>query len=135
MKKQFMLAALCVFFISSAFTADKKENLRQSVSQDVAGTFDSFRIHRQTKDGVTATWSFSSGGTVTGFILERTYEDPTDPYANWEVAGTTPSTGSRSYKITDDGVFPGFISYRVIATMSTGEEISSDIETIHIISH
>lgn len=100
----------------------------------LAGNFDTFRTHRQTRDGVTAVWSFS-GATVTGFVVERTYEDPADPYAYWETVATVPATGARSYKVTDDPVAPGFISYRVVAMNGNDVAAYSPVSTEHIVAH
>jgi hypothetical protein len=102
----------------------------------VVSHFEFFRIHRQGRDGVTATWGISNpGNDVSGFVVERTYDDPSDPYANWEPVSNTPCTNSRSYKCTDTNVFPGYLSYRVTAFLSAGGSFASHIPTIHIVSH
>lgn len=102
----------------------------------ISAGFAFFRIHHQTRDGVTVTWGMTSESGVAGYIVQRTYEDPTDPYAFWEDIGTMPASSSRSYKWTDENVFPGFISYRIVAMMSvSGQDMVSDVLTLHIISH
>ncbi|MBI5372470.1 MAG: hypothetical protein HZA79_10650 [Sphingobacteriales bacterium] len=115
----------------SPFQHDRKE-IKSSIL--LAG-FDFFRTHRQGKDGITSTWGFSSGEAITGFILERTYEDPADPYAYWETVALVPASGLRSYKATDTNVFPGFISYRVTAVRENTVVAVSDVSTVHIVSH
>lgn len=104
-----------------------------NASAALAG-FDFFRTHRQGRDGITATWGYSGGG-VTGYIVERTYEDPSDPYATWETAGIQSETGARSYKVTNTNVTPGFISYRVIAMNGNIQVAVSPVSTEHIVAH
>jgi hypothetical protein len=72
---------------------------------------------------------------ISCFILERTYEDPNDPYAEWSYVCNQACTGNRSYKFTDGNVSPGFISYRVTAMLQGGGTIVSGISTEHIVSH
>ena len=105
------------------------------LKRSVAAGFDFFRIHRQTKDGITVTWGMTSESGVSGYSIQRTYEDPTDPYAFWEDAGSMPCSSARSYKWTDLHIYPGFISYRIVAMMNNGTSMTSDILTLHIISH
>ena len=97
--------------------------------------FSFFRLHRQGKNGVTATWGLTSNVGVSGFMLEKTYEDPSDEYANWELVASVPGSGLRSYKHTDSNVSPGFITYRLTAFISEGRAIVSENATIHIVSH
>ncbi|HPG11829.1 MAG TPA: hypothetical protein PLU37_09880, partial [Chitinophagaceae bacterium] len=127
-----------IFVSNSAFIPAKSvtELSEIKASKNVVNpTFNFYRIHRQGKDGVTATWGLDSETGVSGFSVEKTYEDPTDPYAYWETIASTPATGERSYKVTDTGVFPGFISYRVVVIMNDGTEMASDYLTIRILSH
>jgi len=106
----------------------------KNVIKQTSSGFSLFRIHRQGR-GVTSTWGLSSETGISGYVVQRTYLDPGDPYG-WENVYATPCNGSRSYKWTDANVFAGFISYRIIA-VPTGAvgEIISDVETIHITSH
>jgi hypothetical protein len=96
--------------------------------------FDFFRTHRQGQ-GIMATWGLTLNQGISGFVVQRTYEDPNDPYSNWEIVGAIPCGSSRSYKHQDQNVFPGFISYRIIAYFQTGGSMMSLISTIHVVSH
>mgnify|MGYP001160727216 CR=1 FL=1 len=130
--------AILIFVSNSAFIPAKSVTEFSEIKEAknvVNPAFNFYRIHRQGKDGVTATWGLDSETGVSGFSVERTYEDPTDPYAYWETITSTPATGGRSYKVTDTGVFPGFISYRVVVIMNDGTEMASDYLTIRILSH
>ncbi len=97
--------------------------------------FTSIHAHREAR-GVMVTWTTSATEAyVNGFSLIRTYEDPLDPYAEWQEVGSAACTSSRSYRCGEDNVSPGFVSYRVVASMVGGGLVFSDVETIHIIQH
>ncbi|MBK6937016.1 MAG: hypothetical protein IPH18_09160 [Chitinophagaceae bacterium] len=136
MKTKFIIAILFAFIFLSAFEAIPVHNaVTCSVKNNLAQGFSFFRTHRQGKNGVTATWGVQAGSAVASFYVERTYEDPADPYANWETCAYVPCLGEKSFKATDINVFPGFISYRVVAVLPDGSEFVSDISTVHIVSH
>ena len=139
MKTNFSIFASTALLFATAWTSPDFMN-----NEPVAGTmvsvakvqdasFSFFRTHRQGK-GITASWGVTSGAGIVGFQLQKTYEDPTDPYAFWEDVSSAPCNGSRSYKCTDNNVFPGFINYRVSALLSDGSTIGSGISTVHIVS-
>lgn len=128
---------ILILAIASSFTTvssdTNSKNKGYNATAAFAG-FDFFRTHRQGKDGITATWGYSGGG-VTGYIVERTYEDAADPYANWETVALVSETGARSYKVTNTNVTPGFISYRVRAMNGINEVAVSPVSTEHIVAH
>jgi hypothetical protein len=136
--KTIIIASVLAFTTLSGFSpipvvTAKNASITQAVP---ASQFEFFRTHRQGRDGITATWGINGpGNDVTCFIVERTYDDPSDPYAMWEIVSNTPCTGARSYKCTETGVFPGFISYRVTAQLTAGGSFTTPVSTIHIISH
>ena len=99
-----------------------------------AGDFSFFRTHRQGK-GIAATWGLKSESGTIGFKLEKTYEDPTDEYAVWEEVAFVPCTGSRSYKNIDNNVYPGNISYRVVAQKANGTAGEFAISMVRIVRH
>lgn len=139
MKTFNLSAALLLLVICSGFSKapDNQPVNMQNVNHYsfVADGFDFFRTHRQGNNGITATWGFTASAVVTGFKVERTYEDPGDPYANWDIVTLMPFTNAKSYKCTDTGVFPGFITYRVTALYANGNQYVSPLSTVHIISH
>lgn len=146
MKTKIILPALFVLGVSTAFSPLKNiqskdvaavKSVRPSNAKSVtASNFEFFRTHRQGKAAITATWGITApGNDVSGFVVEKTYEDPTDPYANWEMVSAVPNTGGRSFKCTDNNVFPGYISYRVAAILITGGSYVSPVSTVHIVSH
>lgn len=97
--------------------------------------FSFFRTHRQGKTDITATWGLASADGITGFTVQRTYEDPTDPYSYWENIKSVPNDASRSFKYTDENVFPGLINYRIVAQLEDGTSLTSDISTVRIVAH
>ncbi|HOZ69423.1 MAG TPA: hypothetical protein PLU11_00260 [Chitinophagaceae bacterium] len=128
---------LLVIVMASSFnniSSDVTRSKNGYNANTVFAGFDFFRTHRQGKDGITATWGYS-GGTITGYIVERTYEDATDPYASWETVAIVAHTGARSYKVTNTNVTPGFISYRVRVMNGNTEIAVSPVSTEHIVAH
>ena|ERR1044072_7809720 len=121
-----------VFFSVAATPATEKS----TASKDQNRSFDGFsliRTHRQGK-GASISWSFLSSN-VSGFIVQRTNEDPYDPYSVWVDVSTVGCDMSRSYRCHDANPFPGLINYRVIAIMNNGGTITSDISTVRIVAH
>jgi hypothetical protein len=139
MKTKIIVSVICLFCICSSFTPAKKIHLKETVSKKnviTASNFEFFRTHRQGRAGITSTWGITApGNDVAGFLVEKTYEDPADPYASWELVSSMPNSGSRSCKCTDNNVFPGYISYRITAILITGGSYTSPVSTVHIVSH
>jgi hypothetical protein len=137
MKTTIILSALA-FTALSGFSPVSNQPVKETSVKEtsVVSQFEFFRTHRQGRNGVTATWGITNPGhDVACFIVERTYDDPADPYATWDIVSNTPCNGARSYKCTENGVFPGFISYRVTAHMTAGGTQTTPVSTIHILSH
>ncbi len=130
-----ILIMTSVVVTASPFSNDfAKSKSIITIRQTPVPAFAFFRTHRQGA-GITATWGLTSEQGVTGFLIQRTYEDPNDPYAFWEDIFALPCTSNRSYKHTDQNVSPGYISYRVIAFFQFGGSMMSEISTEHIVSH
>lgn len=138
MKALLSFIAVAVIMIISAWTTPALEkNIVQDESVKAAltinPTFAFLRTHRMSKS-VVATWGLSSNDGVASFQVQRTYEDPTDPYSVWEEICNLPCSASRSYKHTDNNVLPGYIHYRVIAVMTDGSSVISEVATARIVS-
>jgi hypothetical protein len=126
-------------FVFSAFTTPGK-NLPAKISTPESITskpfsqvFNFVHVHRQGR-GVTVAWNSSaSSAMVSEFTVLRTYEDPNDPYAVWDVIGILPCTSGRTYRYTDQNVSPGSISYVVMASMIGGGTVMSEINTVRIV--
>jgi len=122
-----------VFFSIAAAPAPERETSVKNVNKTADG-FSSLRSHRKGK-GAEITWSFTSASGVSGFIVERTNEDPNDPYSVWVTVGSQACDASRSYNCCDESPFPGFVNYRVTAVLNNGTTIRSDVSVLHIASH
>ena len=122
-----------VFFSIAAAPVPEKETSVKNVNTASDG-FSSLRTHRKGK-GAEITWSFTSSSGVSGFIVERTNEDPNDPYSVWVTVGSQACYASRSYKCCDESPFPGYINYRVTAILNNGTTVISGVSVVHIASH
>lgn len=135
MKAQILILSAIVIFsdsslnLSSPSSANTTMELRKTRSIDFAF----FRTHRQAK-GAVATWGMNSNDGVAGFLLQRTYQDPTDPYSMWEDVTFMPCTEERSFKYNDENILAGYIYYRVIAQLNDGSEVVSEVSGIRIVS-
>jgi hypothetical protein len=133
-----LLAAIFSLLLSSWITPATSEKpfsvLSKKIDKKFNPDFAFFRTHRQ-GHGIMATWGLTTNQGVSGFVVQKTYEDPNDPYSNWEVICAVPCVPGRSFKHHDLNVFPGFISYRVIAYFLMGGSMMSSISTVHIVGH
>src|SRR6185295_6275549 len=117
MKTQLVLLSIAIMAINQGesvlpvpFTVSKSAKISETKAVDFAF----FKVHRQGR-GATAVWGLTSSAGVCAFTLQRTYQDPTDPYAAWEDVNSFVCGSARSFKYTDENVFPGYIAYRVTA--------------------
>lgn len=139
MKLKFSVFGFAALLITTAWTAptsvetEKKVSSELTSTKPVEGNFSFVRVHRQGK-GITATWGLQGDQSIVGFQVKKTYEDPNDEYAVWEEICSVPYTGARSYRFTDNNVFPGSIHYCVLAIRSDGSTLSSGIVSARIIS-
>jgi hypothetical protein len=135
MKTLISFSVIAIFFIATSATPIKQPTQSTLSQSKFADEFTLLRAHHQGK-GASITWAFSSANAG-GFIIERTYEDPTDPYSVWEtVANVDAGAGTaHSYKYIDESVFPGFVNYRITACMNLGYTVMSQVATVHIVSH
>ena len=129
----FLAISSLVFFTIAAAPAPEKEISAKQVNKNADG-FTTLRSHRKGK-GAEITWSFNSSSAVSGFIVERTNEDPNDPYSVWTTVGSQACDASRSYKCCDESPFPGYINYRVTAVFANGTTMQSNVSTVHIAAH
>jgi hypothetical protein len=107
---------------------------RAAIKTNSGENFSFFRTHRQGK-GVTSTWGLIANDGVTDFVVQQTYEDPADPYAYWSDLATIPCNGDRSFKYTDATVYPGFVSYRIVAINGLAVVDVTNVSTVHIVQH
>ncbi|MBC7949641.1 MAG: hypothetical protein H7Y42_17270 [Chitinophagaceae bacterium] len=113
------------------FVSTKAKN---TVVSNQSAEFSFFRTHRQQK-GAVATWALTTNTGVLYFQLQRTYQDPTDPYSMWENIATIECTAERTFKYNDKEVLAGRIYYRVVAYFEGDYSITSEVSDIKIVSH
>ncbi len=128
------ILSLILFICMSAMPLKQKSTSVLHVKSATSPSFNFFRTHRQGR-GITSDWGLTSNAGVSGFVVRKTNEDPTDPYAEWFDVYSCGCSSSRSYKGTDNNVSPGFITYQVVAIMTDGSTMASDISTERIVSH
>ena len=138
MKAQFSIIGFTAILFTAAWTAPlpmegSTDATVVTAAKPTANGISNVRSHRQGK-GVTTSWSVDANEGVVAFLLQRTYEDPTDEYAVWEDVTSTACNGARSYKATDSGVFPGNITYRVKGQKADGTSIVSEYTSVRIVA-
>ena len=138
MKAHFTIFATTALLFATAWTSPGYNNEPADVAtvsvtkiQDAGFSF--LRAHRQGKN-ILASWGLTSGDGIIGFQVQKTYEDPTDPYAYWEDVSALPCSGNRSYNATDNNVYPGYSNYRVVALKADGSSFVSGIATVRVVS-
>ena len=135
MKTKFLFIAMVVILLNAAWikpgemAGSKLLHYKTAVSKP--GNFSFFRTHRQGRNGIAANWGVNSPQGLTGFVLQRTYEYP-DEYANWENIYDVGCSGGNSYGYVDGDVYPGEISYRVLAMNGTVVAYVSAISAVQI---
>ena len=140
MKVKILLTAITAILISASPVSAKSEKISQGtpvigIAQPNPPAFVSFRSHRFGRSGATISWSMENANGITGFVLERTYEDPTDPYSVWELAAAVPCGTGRNIRVNDVGLAPGLISYRVVVMNGANAVGMSEVTTVHIVQH
>ena len=135
MKQIVVFSALAVSIMSTAFTSEKKPVLLSNQSKVTALTndFDFVRGQRQGKS-ITLTWGMTSNADLVGFDIEKTNEDPNDPYSVWQVVGSVAGSDARSFKLNDQSVNPGQTNYRITAWYSDSRSSTSEVLTVKIMS-
>jgi hypothetical protein len=137
MKTQLLILSTAVLLVNTEvnFSSYLPDNKQAKVISVQNTEFSFFRTHRQSKTDITATWGLVSEEGVTGFTVQRTYEDPTDPYSSWENIKSVSCDASHSYKYTDENVLAGLINYRIVAQLEDGTSVTSEVSTVKIVAH
>ena len=84
----------------------------------------------QTGHGYNLQWRLTSTTGVKSFIVESTYEDPTDPYSVWQTKGVTLLTNGVNRFSDNTNLYPGIINYRITVVDNNKSTLAvSDIFT------
>lgn len=129
--------SLALLFVIPAITGWCLKNSSVNPSVNVvapnfvsSSTFGFFNAHREGRSAVGLMWKTSAASDVVSFQIEKSYDGEFfDP-----VAGQANNHAS-IYTWKDSNVFPGYIYYRVAASMSNGDIIYSDVAMVHIVQH
>ena len=125
MKTLMSCLALTALIVMSSFTVNQQQQLNQEQSSN--GCFSNFRAHREGKAGVTLNWAIATPDVVQ-FVVERSYDG--DFFEN---VNSMNFNGSATYKYKDNGVFPGWIYYRITAIKADGSTEQSTVEMVRIV--
>ena len=106
-----ILSLLLFICISATPLKQKSTSVLYVKSATTSPSFNFFRTHRQGR-GITSDWGLNSNAGVSGFVVRKTNEDPSDPYAEWIDVYASACSSAKSYKCTDNNIAPGFITYQ-----------------------
>lgn len=120
---------LCSLFSSLAISTNAKTVI--SEVKTFSPSFSFIRGHKQGRN-IAVTWGMTNNSGVNHFIVECTYEDPTDPYSVWQTIGLVPCTNHPIFKFIDAPVLPGTINYRIVAVMNNNTTITSVYYTTYV---
>ena len=120
---------LCSLFSSLAISTNAKTVI--SEVKTFSPSFSFIRGHKQGRN-IAVTWGMTNNSGVNHFIVECTYEDPTDPYSVWQTIGLVPCTNHPIFKFIDAPVLPGTINYRIVAVMNNNTTITSVCYTTYV---
>lgn len=130
MKTVLLIGAIFCITQSSALKPDYSIT-GQVILQSSHSEFSFIRGHKQGKNH-TVTWGMTNNAGISHFIIERTYEDPNDPYSVWQTVGMMPCNHMPIFKFTDNPFLPGTLNYRIRAVMHNQSELVSPLYTIYI---
>jgi hypothetical protein len=85
-----------------------------TTSQKSSGEFSFIKVE-QGKATATVSWGMATTRGIKGFLVQKTDDDPADPFTSWEELGAIPCDGKGSFKFTDKNIMHGGSNYRIIA--------------------
>src|SRR5688572_762291 len=141
MKATLILLTFVVSFICTSWNSPVSSSAASGEKTKITKTvpvpdFAFFRLHKHGRNGAGFAWGLGNSNGVSGFVVQRTYEDPFDPYSEWAHVSSVPCNGNGQHRYTDTPLTPGFISYRILAVDNGGVPLCvSGIETIRIVQH
>lgn len=125
------ILGLCSWISPAALQLNSNKKAAISVKETAVPMFSYFRTHRQGRDGVSCTWGVGSGSGANQFIVQRTYEYP-DEYTIWENIYQCNGNARGTFSFCDENVYPGVISYRVVAVNGGTPLFVSEISAVQI---
>lgn len=111
MKNAILLGGVFAFLQINTHAIPLKNDLTIFQTK-AAPAFTFLRVH-ETANTYNLQWK-TTGSGIQSFVIESTYEDPTDPYSVWQTRGmVNQSPGVNMFK--DKNLWPGIINYRITA--------------------
>ncbi len=105
--------------IVTAWTAPVPQVKTETNTSTVAiqKTSKEFAFIKVQQENTTATvfWGMRTSRGIKGFLVQKTNDDPADPFTRWEDLGAIRCSGKGDFKYTDKNIFPGSTNYRVLA--------------------
>lgn len=121
--------SLSGFSFTSGPAAETKQITSVKTAAPVQGMFGYLRTHRQGK-GVSVNWSITSTAGVSGFIVQRSYDNDF-----FEGIKDVQCNASLKFSWKDENVFPGYIYYRIVCIMNDGTSYISTVDVVRIVQH
>lgn len=133
MKKLFVFAVAFIAF--TGFTFSGKNDIKQTYSSAVTKNnaqemFGYFRIHHQTKNNVVLNWGITSPAGVSSFTVERSYDGEF-----FDVINQVACNNAVKFSWKDEGIYPGYIYYRIGCITNDGKATYSSTEVIRVVQH
>lgn len=130
--KKIMLSLIFVSVVLTGWSSSDKPgsnlpnlNLASAQSGNPFGFFDA---HRLGHSAIGLMWQISNSDQVVGFQVQRSYDGEFfDPVTN------LPCGANKMFTWKDDSVFPGYIYYRLAATLMDGTTVYSEVAVVHIV--
>jgi len=131
MKKLLVFATAFIAFTGFTFSGKNDVAANQqsaSVIASVNHEFSYFRIHHQSKKNVVLNWGITTPAGISSFRIERSYDGEF-----YDVINEPACNNATRFTWKDEGIFPGFIYYRVACIMNDGTSHYSRVETIRVV--
>lgn len=119
------LALFAVLTLTSSYVSTVIATPTQQTASLVNG-FEHFRVHRQ-GNAVALSWAVGTPDVV-AFTIERSYDGEF-----FEPINQMSCSGSSVHKFNDEAVYPGVISYRIVALHSDGSVEHSAVKSLRIV--
>lgn len=132
MKKLFVFAVAFIAFTGFTFSGKNDVNTTKSSPSvyKAQEMFGYFRIHHQTKNNVVLNWGITTPSGVSCFTVERSYDGEF-----FDVINQVACNNSVKFSWKDEGIFPGYIYYRIACHMNDGTTHYSSTEVIRVVQH
>jgi Phr family secreted Rap phosphatase inhibitor len=130
--KKILLSLILVSVVLTGWSLSEKPGsslpiLNQATAQS-GNPFSFFNAHRQGHYAVGMMWQISSSDDVVCFQVQRSYDGEFFD----QVANVT-CTANKRFTWEDGKVLPGYLYYRVEATLKDGTTFYSTVEVVHIV--